>query len=166
MITIRLARSGVKKRPFYHISVADSRRARDGKFIERVGFFNPIASGKEVRLEINQERIDYWVSKGAQPSDRVIALINENKESPEEAEKRLASKEKKKLRKLEAKKVAKESNKKEEPAEEAPAEEAAPEEAPVEEATPEEAPAEEAAPEEAAPEEAPSKEDSKENKDS
>ena len=66
MVKIRLARAGAKKRPFFHITVADSRRARDGKFIERVGFYNPIARGKEVELEINLDRIDYWVSQGAQ----------------------------------------------------------------------------------------------------
>jgi len=75
MVVIRLSRGGSKKRPFYHLTVADQRRARDGRFIERVGFFNPVARGQEERLRIDQERIDYWVSKGAQPSDRVAALL-------------------------------------------------------------------------------------------
>ena len=75
MIKIRLSRSGAKKRPFYHITVADSRFARDGRFIERVGYFNPVARGKAVRLHIEQERIDYWCAQGAQLSDRVKSLI-------------------------------------------------------------------------------------------
>ena len=120
MVKIRLARSGAKKRPFFHITVADSRRARDGKFIERVGFYNPIARGKEVRLEINLDRIDYWVSQGAEVSDRVSNLLKQNSESPEQTEARIANKEKKR----EAKRVRK-------AVVEAPAEEAA--EAPAEE---------------------------------
>ncbi len=77
MVTIRLARSGAKKRPFYHLTVADSRTSRDGRFIERVGFFNPIACGQEERLRVDNERIDYWVSKGAQVSERVARLVKE-----------------------------------------------------------------------------------------
>ncbi|OOZ37728.1 30S ribosomal protein S16 [Solemya velesiana gill symbiont] len=77
MVTIRLARTGAKKRPFYHIVVADSRRARDGRYIERVGFFNPIATGGEERLRLDNARIDYWVATGAQTSDRVAQLIKE-----------------------------------------------------------------------------------------
>ena len=77
MVTIRLARGGSKKRPFYHLTVADSRRARNSRFIERVGFFNPIACGQEERLRVDRERIDYWVSQGAQISDRVATLIKE-----------------------------------------------------------------------------------------
>ncbi len=77
MVTIRLARGGAKKRPFYHLVVTDSRNARDGRFIERLGFFNPIAAGAEERLRINQERLKYWVSHGAQPSERVAHLILE-----------------------------------------------------------------------------------------
>lgn len=75
MVTIRLARTGAKKRPFYHIVVADSREKRDGKYIERVGFFNPVAKGAEERLRIEQERINHWISQGAQPSDRVAQLV-------------------------------------------------------------------------------------------
>lgn len=77
MVTIRLARGGAKKRPFYQVVVTDSRNARDGRFIERVGFFNPIAIGKEERLRVNTERYQYWVSQGAQPSERVAALVKE-----------------------------------------------------------------------------------------
>ncbi|WP_428035493.1 30S ribosomal protein S16 [Amphritea sp.] len=79
MVTIRLARSGAKKRPFYHLTVADSRNPRDGRFIERVGFFNPLAKGQEESLRINLERIEYWVAKGAQMSDRVAKLVKEAK---------------------------------------------------------------------------------------
>ncbi len=81
MVTIRLARSGAKKRPFYHIVVADSRRARGGRYIERVGFFNPIATGGEERMRIELERINHWISQGAQPSERVASLIKGQAES-------------------------------------------------------------------------------------
>ena len=147
MLTIRLARAGAKKRPFFHITVADSRKPRDGRFIERVGFFNPISKGKEVRLEIDQERLDYWLSQGANISDRVKTLIKENNETPEEKEKREGKKEKRRLRKLVKRAEAKTSD---EPAaaEEAPAEEPT-EEAAAEEETPAEASAEEAPAEEA-----------------
>ncbi|MCP3671270.1 MAG: 30S ribosomal protein S16 [Gammaproteobacteria bacterium] len=77
MVTIRLARTGAKKRPFYHIVVADSRRARDGRYIERVGFFNPIAEGGEERLRVENDRIDHWIAQGAQPSDRVAQLLKD-----------------------------------------------------------------------------------------
>ncbi|GGX64699.1 30S ribosomal protein S16 [Saccharospirillum salsuginis] len=77
MVVIRLARGGSKKRPFYYISVADSRNARDGRFIERVGFFNPVARGQEERLRVSLDRVDYWVGKGAQTSDRVAQLVKE-----------------------------------------------------------------------------------------
>ena len=77
MVTIRLARGGSKKRPFYHITVTDSRNARDGKFIERVGFFNPVARGQEERLRVDSARIDHWVGLGAQLTDRVKALTKE-----------------------------------------------------------------------------------------
>ena len=75
MVTIRLARGGSKKRPFYHLTVANSRNARDGRFVERIGFFNPVATGGEVRLSVNQERATYWLSNGAQPSERVAQLL-------------------------------------------------------------------------------------------
>lgn len=81
MVTIRLARGGSKKRPFYTIVVANSRSPRDGRFLERVGFFNPIAAGGEERLRLNVERIEYWVGTGAQMSDRVASLIKEAKKA-------------------------------------------------------------------------------------
>ena len=77
MVTIRLTRGGAKNRPFYHVVVTDSRNKRDGRYIERLGFFNPLARGQEERLRLNSERIDYWISKGAQPSDRVARLIKD-----------------------------------------------------------------------------------------
>ena len=75
MVTIRLSRGGAKKRPFYHVVVTDSRSARDGRSIETVGYYNPIAAGKDVKIHLEQARIQYWVSKGAQLSDRVAHLI-------------------------------------------------------------------------------------------
>ena len=77
MVTIRLARSGAKKRPFYHLVVADSRKSRDGRFIERLGFFNPVARGQEEKLRVDQERVAHWVSQGAQVSDRVKRLLKD-----------------------------------------------------------------------------------------
>ena len=75
MVTIRLARQGAKKRPFYHLTVADKSAKRDGRFIERVGFFNPLAKGDEQRMRLDLDRIDYWLSVGAQPSERASQLI-------------------------------------------------------------------------------------------
>ena len=77
MVTIRLARGGSKKRPFYHLTVTDSRNARNGRFIERVGFFNPVARGQEERLRVDAERIEYWQGQGAQLSERVAKLVKE-----------------------------------------------------------------------------------------
>lgn len=77
MVTIRLARGGSKKRPFYHLVVADSRKARNGRFIERVGYFNPLAMGAEKRLLVNRSRVDYWAAQGAQISPRVKSLLSE-----------------------------------------------------------------------------------------
>ena len=81
MLAIRLARGGSKKRPFYHVVATDSRNARDGRFIERLGFFNPIARGQEEELRLDIERIDYWVSQGGQVSDRVKSLIKQHKKA-------------------------------------------------------------------------------------
>ena len=78
MVTIRLARGGSKKRPFYHIHVTDSRRARDSKYIARIGFFNPIARGQEERLRVDVDRAQHWVGLGAGMSDRVSRLIKES----------------------------------------------------------------------------------------
>jgi small subunit ribosomal protein S16 len=75
MVTIRLSRGGATKRAFYHIVVTDSRNKRDGRYIERLGFFNPVAKAEEPGLKINLERANYWISKGAQTSDRVARLI-------------------------------------------------------------------------------------------
>ena len=77
MVSIRLARGGSKKRPFYHIVVTDSRNRRDGRYIERIGFFNPVASGQSETLRLDTERAAHWVSKGAQPTDRVAKLIKQ-----------------------------------------------------------------------------------------
>jgi small subunit ribosomal protein S16 len=78
MVTIRLARGGSKKRPFYHLTVSDSRKARNGRFIERVGFFNPVARGAEERLRIDAERVAYWQGQGAQLSERVAKLVKDS----------------------------------------------------------------------------------------
>ena len=75
MVVIRLARGGAKKRPFYRVVVADQRSPRDGRFIERLGFFNPVATGNEEKIRIDLERADYWLGQGAQPSTRVKTLI-------------------------------------------------------------------------------------------
>ena len=77
MVKIRLSRGGAKGRPFYHIVVADERYARDGRSIERLGFFNPVAADKEVPLELNVTRANEWIAKGAQPTDKVRALIKQ-----------------------------------------------------------------------------------------
>lgn len=77
MVVIRMARGGAKKRPFYRLVVADKRSPRDGRYIERVGFFNPVASGQEERLRLDLERVDHWISQGAKPSDRLQTLIKE-----------------------------------------------------------------------------------------
>lgn len=77
MISIRLARSGAKKRPFYHLVVTDSRKRRDSGYIERLGYFNPVARGQETRLYIEKERIEHWLGEGAQFSDRVKTLWKE-----------------------------------------------------------------------------------------
>ncbi|MBA53639.1 MAG: 30S ribosomal protein S16 [Pseudomonadales bacterium] len=79
MVTIRLTRGGSKKRPFYHLVVTDSRNARDGRYIERVGFFNPLAKGQEERVRLDLARIEHWVGLGAQTSDRVAKLVKEAK---------------------------------------------------------------------------------------
>jgi len=77
MVTIRLSRGGAKKKSFYHVDVKDSRRSRDGRYIERIGYFNPGAQGAEQRLHIDLDRIDHWVSRGAGTSDRVASLVKE-----------------------------------------------------------------------------------------
>ncbi len=77
MVTIRLTRGGAKKRPFYHIVVADSRARRDGRYIERVGFYNPVAPEGVEALRVDNERVTYWLSQGAQASESVAKLIKQ-----------------------------------------------------------------------------------------
>ena len=79
MVTIRMSRGGAKKRPFYHIVVTDSRNRRDGRYIERIGFFNPVATGGEERFRIDAARADYWSAKGALLSDRVARLMKDSR---------------------------------------------------------------------------------------
>lgn len=81
MVVIRLSRRGAKDRPFYHVVVADQRFPRDGRFIEKVGYFNPIASGQETKLSLELDRVEHWVKQGAQPSDRVAALLKSFKKA-------------------------------------------------------------------------------------
>ena len=81
MVTIRLSRGGAKRRPFYHIVVTDSRNRRDGRYLERLGYFNPIATGGETELKLDLERTDYWIAQGAKPSDRVSTLIKQHRGS-------------------------------------------------------------------------------------
>ena len=176
MVVVRLAKSGAKKNPYYFITVADSRKPRDGGYIERLGFFNPSAKGSEERLRFNLERFDHWVTQGAQASDKVSELVKDARLSPEDLQAKLEAKKAKRTEKKEilaAQKVAElaaqaEADAKEE-AEAAPAEEEAAPEAEVAEVAEEAAPeaevaevAEEAAPaeEEAAPEPEVAKEES------
>ncbi len=77
MVTIRLQRGGAKKRPFYQMVVTDSRNARDGRFIENVGFFNPVARGQEEKLRVDLGRVEHWIGQGAQMSDRVSKLVKD-----------------------------------------------------------------------------------------
>ena len=96
MVVIRLARGGAKKKPFYHVVAADRRNPRDGRYIERLGYFNPLARGQESRLELQEERVNYWIKQGAQPSERVMSLLKSlknpeaNKAAPSKAEMRKA----------------------------------------------------------------------------
>jgi small subunit ribosomal protein S16 len=162
MVVVRLAKSGAKKNPYYFITVADSRRPRDGGFIERLGFFNPSAKGSEERLRFNIERFDHWLTQGAQASDKVAELAKDARLSPDDLQAKLDAKQAKRTQKkelLDAKKVAEiaaQAKAEVEAAPEVAAEEAPAEEAVAEEAAPEvaaeEAPAEEAVAEEAAPE--------------
>jgi len=155
MLKIRMSRGGAKKRPFYKIVIADSRRPRDGKFIEKVGFFNPLLpKDKKERLNLDTDRIKYWLSQGAQPSDRVARFLGQENIIPMPAQKNnpIKAKPKKKAQEKlkaaeEAKKAAEAAPAAESPAaEETPAVEAAPaEQAPVAESAPaEQAPAEQA----------------------
>ena len=159
-IALRLSRGGAKKRPYYRIVAADSRKPRDGKYLEQIGTYNPLlAKDDDKRIQLNEDRARYWLGVGAQPSDRVARFLdaagireraarsNPNKAEPgERAKERAEEKAAKVAEAEEAKKAAEEEAK---AAAEAPAEEAAAEEAPAEEAAAEETPAEEAPAEEA-----------------
>ena len=158
-IALRLSRGGAKKRPYYRIVAADSRKPRDGKYLEQIGTYNPLlAKDDDKRIQLNEDRARYWLGVGAQPSDRVARFLdaagireraarsNPNKAEPgEKAKERAEEKAAKVAEAEEAKKAAEEEAK---AAAEAPAEEAAAEEAPAEEAAAEETPAEEAPAEE------------------
>lgn len=140
MVTIRLARHGAKKNPFYHITVADRRAKRDGRFIERVGFFNPLARGRDEALRVDLARVDHWLAEGAKPSDRVQHLIKQaRKQALAQAEASSAAAEEAPVAAEEAPAAAEEAPA---AAEEAPADEAAGEAAPVEEVPVEETAAE------------------------
>lgn len=147
-----MSRGGAKKRPFYKIVIADSRRPRDGKFIEKVGFFNPLLpKDKKERLNLDTDRIKYWLSQGAQPSDRVARFLGQENIIPMPAQKNNPIKAKPKKKAQEKLKAAEEAKKAAEAAAAAPAAEEAPvaEVAPAEEApAAEQAPAAEEAPEE------------------
>ncbi len=159
-ISLRLSRGGAKKRPYYRIVAADSRRARDGKYLEQIGTYNPmLPKDDENRVKLVEDRIRYWLSVGAQPSDRVLRFLdaagimertprnNPQKAEPGEAAKERAEEKATKAAEAEeAKKAAEEEAK---AAAAAPAEEPAAEEAPAEEAAAEEAPAAEAGEEKA-----------------
>ena len=166
MVIIRLARSGAKKNPYYFITVADERRPRDGSFIDRLGFFNPSARGQEERLRVDLDKINEWVLKGAQLSDRVQTLVKEAKLSPEDLQVKLDVKKAKSDAKKAAvdARLAKEADEK--AAEKAVEEAAAAAEIVAEEAPTEEVVAEEAPTEEVVAEEAPVAEEESEIKDS
>jgi len=169
MVVVRLAKSGAKKNPYYFITVADSRKPRDGAFIERLGFFNPSAKGSEERMRFNVERLDHWISQGAQLSDKVKELAKDARLSPDDLQSKLDAKKEKRNQKKEAikaKKIAElEAQAKEnEEAKAAEEESQVAEEAPAveEEAPAEETPAEEEAP---AAEETPAEESEEESSD-
>jgi small subunit ribosomal protein S16 len=86
MVVIRMARGGAKKRPFYRIVAADRRCARDGRFIEKLGFFNPMATESEESLRLDMPRVEYWLSQGAQPSPRVASLVKAMRRAPAPAQ--------------------------------------------------------------------------------
>lgn len=139
-IKIRLARAGTKKRPFYHIVASDSRMPRDGRFLERIGSYNPLMpKGSEERVRMNLERVQHWLAQGAQPTDRISRFL----ESAGVAQAKTRSNPKKALPGEKAQKRAEERDKKAAAAKEAPAKEAPAKEAPAEAAA--EAPAEAAA---------------------
>ena len=165
-LKIRMSRGGAKKRPFYRIVVADSRMPRDGRYIEKLGTYNPLLpKDHDDRLTLDLDRAKHWISQGAKPSDRIARFLDdaglwkrEARNNPQKAKPGVKAQERLEAAE-EAKRAAEEAAAEEVAAEEeAPAEEAAAEEAAAEEAAAEEAPAEEAAAEEAAAEEAPAEE--------
>jgi small subunit ribosomal protein S16 len=85
MVSIRLSRAGAKKRPFYHLVVTDSRNRRDGRYIERLGFFNPLGKEQEENLRIDVERVEHWIGLGAQPSERVASLLKVHRKAQAQA---------------------------------------------------------------------------------
>ena len=133
MVVVRLAKSGAKKNPYYFITVADSRKPRDGAFIERLGFFNPSAKGSEERMRFNVDRLDHWISQGAQLSDKVKELAKDARLSPDDLQAKLDAKKDRRVQKKEAIKAQKISEL------EAKAKEAAEEEASIEEGAVEDA---------------------------
>ncbi len=153
MLKLRLSRGGTKKRPVYKVVVADSRFARDGRFIEKVGFFNPLLpKEKKERVGLEAERIKYWLGQGAQPTTRVARILGENELMPMPANGNNPNKAVPKKERNKKEEDNKEAPKAEAPKEEAPKAEAAPAaEAPNEEAPNEEAPKAEEAPKEEAP---------------
>jgi small subunit ribosomal protein S16 len=85
MVSIRLSRAGAKKSPFYHLVVTDSRNRRDGRYLERLGYFNPVGKPHEENLRIDLERVDFWVSRGARASDRVAALLKASRKAADKS---------------------------------------------------------------------------------
>jgi len=145
MLKIRMSRGGAKKRPFYKIVVADSRRPRDGKFIEKVGFFNPLLpKDKKERLSLDLDRIKFWLSQGAQPSERIARFLGEANIIPMPKQRNNPIKALPKKKAQEKLKKAEEAKKAAEEAEAAA--KAAPVETPAAEVAPAETPAAEAAP--------------------
>lgn len=176
-IALRLSRGGAKKRPYYRIVAADSRKPRDGRYLEQIGTYNPLlAKDDENRVKLNEDRARYWLGVGAQPSDRVLRFLDaagileraarNNPQKAEPGEKAKERAEEKAAKVAEAEEAAKEAAAEvaETPVEEAASEEAPAEEAPAEETPAEETPAEEAPAEEAAAEEAPAEEAAEEEK--
>lgn len=172
-LKIRLSRGGAKKRPYYRIVVADSRKPRDGRFIERIGTYNPMLEKTDPsRVVIDIERARHWLSHGATPSDRVARFLGTaevipmpaQRDNPKKSQPKAKAQERLKEAEeaAEAAKAAAEAPAEEAPAEVAPTEEVAAEEAPAEEAPAEETPAEEAPVEEAPAEEAAAEEEAKE----
>ena len=129
MVVVRLAKSGAKKKPYYFITVADSRKPRDGAFIERLGFFNPSAKGSEERMRFNTDRLDHWITQGAQLSDKVKELAKDARLSPDDLQTKLDTKKAKRSQKKEvikAQKIAELEAQAKAAEEEAPVEEEAP----------------------------------------